>query len=48
MRSKEIKNERKRQMKLLKEQYNQMIIAEEERRKLPKVAPEGVYVSLQT
>lgn len=47
MQSKEIKNERKRQMKLLKEQYNQMIIAEEERRKLPKVAPEGVYVSLQ-
>lgn len=47
MQSKEIKNERKRQMKLLKEQYNQMIVAEEERRKLPKVAPEGVYVSLQ-
>lgn len=47
MQSKEIKNERKRQMKLIKEQYNQMVVAEEERRKLPKVAPEGVYVSLQ-
>lgn len=47
MQSKEIRNERKKQMKLLKEQYNRMITEEEERRKLPKVAPEGVYVSLQ-
>ncbi len=47
MQQKEIKNERKKQMKLIKEQYNKMIADEEERRKLPKVAPEGVYISLQ-
>ena len=35
------------QMALLKEQYNQMVLDEEAKRKEEKVAPEGVYISLQ-
>lgn len=47
MKNNEEKNEKRRQLDLLKKQYNEMIENEEERRKLPKVAPEGAYVSLQ-
>lgn len=47
MKSNEEKLEKRRQLELLKKQYNEMIEKEEERRKLPKVAPEGAYVSLQ-
>ena len=35
------------QMALLKEQYNQMVLDEEAKRKEEKIAPEGVYISLQ-
>lgn len=41
------KEEHKKQLAILKEQYNQMILEEEEKRKEKKVAPEGVYISLQ-
>ncbi len=44
---KRAEEEVKRQRKLIKEQYNQMLIDEENRRKEPKVAPEGVYISLR-
>lgn len=37
----------KRQRQLIREQYNQMLIDEENRRKQPKTAPENVYISLQ-
>lgn len=37
----------KRQQKLIREQYNQMLIDEDNRRKQPKNAPENVYISLQ-
>ncbi len=37
----------KRQRALVKAQYEQMLADEEARRKEPKVAPEGVYISLQ-
>ncbi len=44
---KRAEEEVKHQRKLIKEQYNQMLIDEENRRKEPKVAPEGVYISLR-
>ena len=37
----------KRQQKLIREQYNQMLIDEDNRRKQPKNAPENAYISLQ-
>ena len=37
----------KRQRALVKAQYEQMLVDEEARRKEPKVAPEGAYISLQ-
>ncbi len=39
--------ELKRQKKLVEEQYAEMLEREEARRKEPKTAPEGVYLSLQ-
>ena len=41
------KEEYKKQIALLKKQYNEMIVAEEAKRKEKKVAPEDVYISLQ-
>ena len=41
------KEEYKKQLAILKEQYNAMVEAEEAKRKEPKIAPEGVYISLQ-
>ena len=41
------KEEYKKQMAVLKKQYNDMVIAEEAKRKEEKIAPEGVYISLQ-
>lgn len=40
-------NERKKQKRMLVEYYNKMLMAEEESRKQPKVAPEGAYISLK-
>lgn len=37
----------KRQQQLIREQYNKMLIDEDNRRKQPKLAPENVYISLQ-
>ena len=37
----------KRQRAEIKAQYEKMLVDEEERRKTPKVAPEGVYISLR-
>ena len=41
------KEEYKKQMAILEEQYNEMIVKEEAKRKEKKVAPDGVYISLQ-
>jgi len=41
------KEEYKKQLSLLKEQYNQMIVSEEAKRKEEKIAPKDVYISLQ-
>ena len=41
------KEQYKKQMALLKEQYNQMVLDEEAKRKETKVAPKDVYISLQ-
>ena len=37
----------KRQQQLIREQYNKMLIDEDNRRKQPKLAPDNVYISLQ-
>ena len=37
----------KRQQQLIREQYNKMLVDEDNRRKQPKLAPENVYISLQ-
>ncbi len=44
---KRAEEEVKHQRKLIKEQYNQMVIDEQNRSTEPKVAPEGVYISLR-
>ena len=41
------KQEYKKQMELLKAQYKDMLLEEEQKAKEPKVAPEGVFISLQ-
>ena len=41
------KAEYKKQLALIKKQYNQMLIDEEAKRKEPKVAPEGYFISLR-
>ena len=41
------KAEYKKQLALIKSQYKQMLIDEEAKRKEPKIAPEGYFISLQ-